>query len=259
MNYLNFSSFAKFDYSNLNIFKIDVGKILKVKAPELDLAIGLKILGGSLAGFSLIYLGKVLYSYNFFKSRGIKTPKYKFFFGHLLDISERNYSECLQQWTKEYGKTYGYYEGHLPVLVTSDLDIVQEIFINQFSNFTARKKVPFVADDKDAPLFMSARNRWKRLRSVINPTFSPAKLKQITGQIRKCSDRLIELIDKQNGKEVNLTEYFNNLAMDVVWNCGYGLDIDCQKYPNDPFVVNVKRFFSRLQIFVIISNTTLSL
>ena len=32
-----------------------------------------------------------------------------------------------------------YYEGHLPVLVTSDLEIIEEIFFKQFSNFSARK------------------------------------------------------------------------------------------------------------------------
>ena len=30
-------------------------------------------------------------------------------------------------------------QGHLPVLVTSDLDLIQEIFIKQYSNFSARK------------------------------------------------------------------------------------------------------------------------
>lgn len=43
------------------------------------------------------------------------------------------------QWTKTYGKTYGYYQGHLPILVTSDLDIIQEVFIKKSKNFSARK------------------------------------------------------------------------------------------------------------------------
>lgn len=43
------------------------------------------------------------------------------------------------QWTKKFGKTYGYYQGHLPILVTSDLDIIQEVFIKQSKNFSARK------------------------------------------------------------------------------------------------------------------------
>ena len=47
----------------------------------------------------------------------------------------------IRNWTELYGKTYGYYEGHRPILVTSDLDIVNEIFIKQFNNFTGRKVI----------------------------------------------------------------------------------------------------------------------
>jgi hypothetical protein len=32
-----------------------------------------------------------------------------------------------------------YFEGHYPILVTTDVELIQEIFIKQFNNFTARK------------------------------------------------------------------------------------------------------------------------
>jgi len=34
-----------------------------------------------------------------------------------------------------------YYEGHLPILVTSDCEIIQEVFIKKFGNFIARKVI----------------------------------------------------------------------------------------------------------------------
>ena len=34
---------------------------------------------------------------------------------------------------------YRYYEGHTPVLVTSDIELIDEIYYKQFSNFSARK------------------------------------------------------------------------------------------------------------------------
>ena len=96
---------------------------------------------------------------------------------------------------------YGYYEGHLPVLVTSDLDVIQDVFVNNFNNFTGRKVsrsfisvilliwstillwnykyIQFFYNDKNAGLFQSSNNKWKRFRTIINPTFSPAKLKQV--------------------------------------------------------------------------------
>lgn len=50
----------------------------------------------------------------------------------------------LKEWTWKYGKTYGYYEGHLPILVTSDLNLIEQIFIKQYSNFSARKVLKLI-------------------------------------------------------------------------------------------------------------------
>ena len=36
-------------------------------------------------------------------------------------------------------KIHRIFEGHLPILVTSDLEIIQEVFIKQSTNFSARK------------------------------------------------------------------------------------------------------------------------
>ncbi len=69
----------------------------------------------------------------------------------------------------------------MPVLVTSDLDIIQEIFIKQYANFSARKRAPLAYDD-DHPslgLFAATRSRWKRMRVIMNPTFSTAKLREV--------------------------------------------------------------------------------
>ena len=34
-----------------------------------------------------------------------------------------------------------YYEGHLPILVTSDIELIDEIFYKKFSHFAARKVI----------------------------------------------------------------------------------------------------------------------
>ncbi len=44
----------------------------------------------------------------------------------------------MQKWAEAHGKTYGYFEGARPVLVTSDRDILQDVFIKKSSNFHSR-------------------------------------------------------------------------------------------------------------------------
>lgn len=91
---------------------------------------------GSLSLATLAYLFYVKRSYNYLRSIGYDGPDPKFFIGNLGDfLSEKNsikhtketnkkepiaishYSKTLRRWTKSYGKIYGYYEGHSPVLV----------------------------------------------------------------------------------------------------------------------------------------------
>lgn len=64
--------------------------------------------------------------------------------------------------------------------------------------------------DEDAPdhaLFTASRNRWKKMRSIMNPTFSSAKLREIGPLLIMCSDRLKKVLEKENEKEVNITQY----------------------------------------------------
>jgi len=47
--------------------------------------------------------------------------------------------EQYRVWANEFGKTYGYFEGPSPVIVTSDKDVLCEVFVKQFKAFHARK------------------------------------------------------------------------------------------------------------------------
>ena len=45
----------------------------------------------------------------------------------------------LDHYTEKYGDVWGYYEGATPTYVISDVEIMKEIYIKQFSNFHSRK------------------------------------------------------------------------------------------------------------------------
>jgi hypothetical protein len=58
----------------------------------------------------LIFYGYHIWtSYNYFKKQGIKTPKYSFILGNLKKLLQnKNDSSQVQEWSKEFGKTYGF-------------------------------------------------------------------------------------------------------------------------------------------------------
>nr|QEV83799.1 cytochrome P450 [Brachionus rotundiformis] len=200
------------------------------------------------AAFSIfVYLMMLIWKYQYFEQRGLRTPKFKFIVGNYFDlIKNKNESENVYKWTLQLGKTFGYYEGHSPVLVTSDLDIISEVFIRQFSNFSARKKNPMEgADTRDLNhLMRSSKCRWKRMRTIMNPTFSKQKLDNMSPLLIECIDRLINKIRKNNTNQLIIQKLLKKLTMDSLWKCTYGIDINIQNKSDDEYFEASEKVFS---------------
>ena len=117
--------------------------------------------------------------YQYFNQRGIPTPPFQYFFGHVRKLwSVASYHRQLENWTKQYGKIYGLCEGAVPIFVVSDPDFLQEVFVKQFSVFSARKAN--LLDNVTSDLFSTSGQKWRRQRHLINPTFTASKLKTMS-------------------------------------------------------------------------------
>ena len=102
------------------------------------------LLSSLFGSVTLSYLFYVKHCYKYLKSIGFDGPPPKFFIGNLADFASKknsisdeseekkpvisHYSKTLRRWTKKYGKIYGYYEGHVPVIVLADPELVSEVF-----------------------------------------------------------------------------------------------------------------------------------
>ena len=97
----------------------------------------------------LIYFYKIKKIYETFQHMGIPGPTPKLFFGNVIDLftHNRHSSACLADWTKKFGKIYGYFMGHTPIISISDPDMLQEIFITKFSYFHSRRPLPLQQHD----------------------------------------------------------------------------------------------------------------
>ena len=82
-------------------------------------------------------------------------------------------------WSKDYGRVFGYYEGYTPVLSVSDPDILREILVKDSNNFNHRKPFP-LAPRKSLGLFLENGEQWHRSRTLLTPAFSAGKLKQVS-------------------------------------------------------------------------------
>ena len=207
-----------------------------------------------------VYLWYIRSFYEFFKKLNIPGPTPVLFFGNFLDVfKSRRLSLNIQQWTQKYGRIFGYFEGHTPILVISDPDVLHDIFIKSFSNFHSRRLFPLADQNtKLVNLFFATGLRWKRQRFILNPTFSSAKLKQMTPLVHRSINMLMNKMsdEEKRGEPFDIYAYFKRFTMDTIWSCGFGVDTDMQNNVDDPYLIHSQEVFGEkvnLRIIVLLA------
>ncbi|XP_060755323.1 cytochrome P450 3A30-like isoform X1 [Neoarius graeffei] len=180
--------------------------------------------------------------YGFFKPLGISGPKPLPFIGtflqyrkgiHLFDM------ECFQK----YGKIWGIYDARQPVLSVMDKDIIKTILIKEcYSNFTNRRNFRLNGPLYDA-VSIAEDEDWRRIRSILSPSFTSGRLKEMFGIMKSHSHSLVANLQKtsERGESADIKEFFGAYSMDVVTSTAFSVDIDSLNNPKDPFVTNIKK------------------
>jgi cytochrome P450 family 6 len=76
----------------------------------------------------------------YFQKRGIVTPKYEFFFGHMRDtfFKRRHVSSVFEDMYREYKdkeQLIGFYDVITPYLLVIDPELVKQVLIKDFKHF----------------------------------------------------------------------------------------------------------------------------
>uniref|UniRef100_A0A665THP4 unspecific monooxygenase n=1 Tax=Echeneis naucrates TaxID=173247 RepID=A0A665THP4_ECHNA len=189
---------------------------------------------------------------------GIKGPRPLPFIGTFLEYRKGIYNfdtECFQK----YGKVWGLYDGRLPVLVFMDTDIIKTILVKEcYSVFTNRRDLGLNGPLYDA-VSIAEDEKWKRIRSVLSPSFTSGRLKEMYTIMLKHSSNLIKVLVKKAELDevIEVKEVFGPYSMDVVTSTAFSVDIDSINNPSDPFVTNIKKmvkfnFFNPLLVLTIL-------
>ncbi|GAB1602229.1 cytochrome P450 3A8-like [Argonauta hians] len=134
--------------------------------------------------------------------------------------------------------------GVLPTCVTSDPEIIQEILVKRFSNFTNRP-VYIVDEIMKSDITIAEDEYWKFLRTILSPSFTAFQLRAMNKMIQSCSDSLVKNVAKyaDNNEDVEIKSIFSAYTLDVIAATGFGVLVDSQNNPDDPLVKNAKGVF----------------
>ncbi|KAF7689170.1 cytochrome P450 3A27-like isoform X5 [Silurus meridionalis] len=183
--------------------------------------------------------------YGLFKRLGVPGPKPVPFLGTMLQYRKGIHHfdmECFQK----YGKIWGIYEARRPILCVLDTDIIKTVLIKEcYSLFTNRRKFPLSGPLYDAVTTAKDKD-WRRIRSVLSPSFTSGRLKEMFGIMKSHSHSLVENLKKtsERGESADIKEFFGPYSMDVVTSTAFSVDIDSLNNPNDPFVSNIKKLLN---------------
>ncbi|XP_045848583.1 cytochrome P450 3A12-like isoform X2 [Meles meles] len=188
-------------------------------------------------------------THGLFKKLGIPGPKPLPFVGNILDYRE-GFWNVDKKCFKKYGRFWGFYDGRQPVLAITDLDMIKTVLVKEcYSVFTNRRFLGPVGFMKNS-VSMSDDEEWKRIRTLLSPTFTSGKIKEMFPIIGQYGDVLVRNLRKEaeKGKPINLKDIFGAYSMDVITSTSFGVNIDSLNNPQDPFVENAKKLF-RFEFF----------
>nr|XP_061792471.1 cytochrome P450 3A30-like isoform X2 [Nerophis lumbriciformis] len=182
------------------------------------------------------------WNYNTFKKLGIPGPKPVFFFGNMLNY-RKGFIHFDMECSKKYGKIWGIFDGRSPVLCTMDTAIIKTVLIKEcYSVFTNRRNFRLNGPLYDA-VSIAEDEDWKRIRSILSPSFTSGRLKEMFVIMKHHSANLVSSMKKASDRNqaLDLKEFFGPYSMDVITSTAFSVDIDSINNSADPFVTNIKK------------------
>lgn len=181
------------------------------------------------------------WKYSLWTRRGVPHEKPNLLWGNLKGI-RKVFSLCdlVQRIYTSNGGTFaisGLYFFFKPVTIICDLDLIKQVLIKDFPQFSDRGTAFNEKHDPlSANLFNLRVDRWKFLRSKLTPTFSSGKLRMMTPIVAQLGDKLLSKLEESHGESVNTGNIFARYTTDVIGNCAFGLDCNSLDDPGSEFL-----------------------
>ncbi|XP_077423450.1 thromboxane-A synthase [Vanacampus margaritifer] len=211
--------------------------IFHMETSGLSLTLGLLFL-------ALLYWYSV-YPFSVLTRCGIKHPKPVPFFGNLF-LFRQGFFHPVSDLIKTYGRVCGYYLGRRAVVVVADPDMLRQVMVREFSSFPNRMTNRFANKPMSDCLLMLKNEQWKRVRSILTPSFSAARMKEMVPLIQTTTTALMDNLDvyAESGEAFDIHRCFGCFTMDVIASVAFATQVDSQNDPDDPFVRHAQMFFS---------------
>ncbi|XP_075745763.1 cytochrome P450 3A41-like isoform X1 [Rhipicephalus microplus] len=179
---------------------------------------------GLLLSVALWWLRRI---FTFWNGKGIAHLTFWEYVRFAYDIYTKPLNDVARRAYIRHGRVYGSYQGTVPTLVVGDADILREILVTKFKNFSDRSLSQTVGSDvwKKSIMNLSG-DEWKKARAIFTRALTPSKFKMILAKIKPIAGRMTSrVIDAAAEKKpVNFSELASNVAFDTAAALNYSVD-----------------------------------
>ncbi|NP_001166017.1 cytochrome P450 9e2-like [Nasonia vitripennis] len=221
------------------------------------------ILGYGLAAIFVFALYTIVYQYTYWKRRKMlhleSVPiignNYPMLFG--IDSFPMHAQKMYKKFSG--ARYYGCFDFRKPVVIIKDPDLIKEICVKNFDDFTDH--LTFVTEEMDPiagrNIFSLKGKRWKDLRSTLTPSYTAARMKLLFELIDECARNFGQYIleNPEFAKSFEAKEVFTRYTNDVIATAAFGVKVDSMKDQENEFFMHGKAsttFTSKLLMLKIV-------
>ncbi|XP_071040270.1 cytochrome P450 3A8 [Parasteatoda tepidariorum] len=184
-------------------------------------------------------------SHQYWKKRNVPYAKPLPLLGNMLQIIFDPQHLVEEKRYKALGRIYGHYEGNRPALSVADPEILRDVFVKDFPQFSNRRTFLSGEEVMDKMVSNLEGEEWKRVRTILTPTFTTGKLKRMIGIFKECSMTLVQnfKLSAEKKEPVNMKKLYGTMAMDVIASAAFSTKIESHSNPENKFVQMAKKAF----------------
>ncbi|CAL4157049.1 unnamed protein product, partial [Meganyctiphanes norvegica] len=201
----------------------------------------------------LLAIGALLWIYNrwrhnYWARQGVPSAPAIPFLGHFHKLMTDVHLYNEEVYKKHGGSMLsGRYELQSPSLLVGDPELITRILIKDFDHFRNHRKLYYKKRDPlmSHNLFMIEDDYWKKVRSIMTPTFSSGKMKSVFQLVIDQADKLSQYCMKTSmkNKEFDISKLFGSFALDTIASISFGFEANSIENLESPFVKAVEETF----------------
>lgn len=193
--------------------------------------------------------------FDYFEERGIAYTKPSFIFGNMKGVGSTKHMADLMtelyEAHKEKDIMAGFFTMFNPSVIITDLDLVKNILVKDFNNFTDRGMyVNEEADPLSGHLFSLDGEKWRFLRNKLSPVFTSGKIKSMYNIISEKGESLVEAIDRESKKgSVEAKVVTTKFTVDTISSGVFGMETNTLKGEHPEILDIMKKVFEDFNPF----------